>query len=282
MENLKVNRKEQLIEKLVNEPFKVGESVVIPGNFIGNRSSFEVHVIITEIDGDKVTVKEDRGYSSVNTVDISHIKKETYNVGFNPIVKQTYRLDTCNYSLESIVHLCGLERRGRTVRTKDALNDVLVNHINWNPYVIQVDGSKFYYQRDFCWTLEDKRLFLESIYNNISCGRVILRERGYKWNQEQVELGNTELGWYDIVDGKQRLNCIIEFLQDKFTDSNGYYFSEFSRAAEHKFLDHQLLGFASLDENASDKDVIKCFLQTNFAGVQMSKEHLQYVREIKF
>ena len=48
--------------------------------------------------------------------------------------------------------------------------------LNFNPYVIiPSTGEKKYYQRPYCWTLEDEQLFIESIYNELDCGKVVLR-----------------------------------------------------------------------------------------------------------
>jgi len=280
----KINRTELEVEKLLSEPFKVGEIVSAPESLMGGHSSrTEISAKILEINGDEVVLEAFGGYKDNKKykVHISNIKKSTYFVGYSPISRPSYRLENIGFSLESIVFTCGFDKRERVYKDPDVLNDVTIPELNWNPFVIQADGAKFYYQRDFVWSLEDKQSFIDSIYNNISLGKLILRKRGYEWNIMQAKLGNTEFGYHDIVDGKQRLNCILSFLQDEFPDSNGYYYSEFSKASKNQFLDHQLLGYAVLDEKASDKDTIDCFLRTNFAGVQMSKEHILYVKNIK-
>jgi len=38
--------------------------------------------------------------------------------------------------------------------------------------------------------------------------------------------------------------------------------------------------FGEMEENATDEDVKATFLGINFAGVQMSQEHLEYVKQI--
>jgi len=279
----KINRTQLEIEKLLLEPFKVGEVVSVDERLVGNRGSSKTSAKIIEIDGDEVVLEAFGGYKDKKTykVHISNLGKSIYYVGYSPMVRPSYRLETINFSLESIVFDCGFDRRERKFKPDENIGEITVPELNWNPYVIQSDGSKFYYQREFVWTLEDKQSFIDSIYNNISLGKVILRERGFEWNRQQALLGNTVFGYKDIVDGKQRLNCILSFLQDEFPDSKGFYYSEFSKASQNQFLNHQLLGYAKLDENASDKDVIDCFLRTNFSGVQMSKEHLEYIKTIK-
>ena len=280
----KINRKEIELKKVLSEPFVTGETVEVPGNVLRVTSNYHpVKCVIQSIDGENVIVKDtEYRYEKLHDLKLSQLSKVTQNVGYNPMIRQAYRMDTVAYSLESIVHTTGFDRYSkRYVEIKDKVGKVEIPELNWNPYVFNSDGSKTYYQRDFCWTLEEKQALIESIYNNISLGRVIVREHSYRWIEKQVELGNTEVAFKDIVDGKQRLNCILSFLQDEFPDSHGYYYSEFSEQSTWQFLDHQLLGYAVLNENSTDKDTIDCFLRTNFAGVPMSQEHILFVKSIK-
>jgi hypothetical protein len=281
-----MNRKEIAIEEKLNEPFKVGEEVLVKRRFLQtyNQDDYEKRCVISSI-GEQTAFVVENEYRNTKAVEIplTALTKDLFNTGYNPIVEKTYRLDTVSYSMESIVHAVGFDRTSkRFVETKDIVGKIEVPELNWNPYVFQADGSRFHYQRNFCWGLEEKQNLIESIYNNISIGRIIVRERGYKWIKTQIENGNQDVAFKDIVDGKQRINAIIEFMMDKWPDKSGYFYSEFSAYAIHKFLDHQLLGYASLDENATDKDVIECFLKTNFAGVPMSADHINYVRGVKF
>lgn len=281
-----MNRKEIAINQKLSEPFIVGEDVYIERRYLQsyNQDNYEKRCNILSINDETATVvpNESVGRSYNVEVPISVLKKVLFDVGYNPINDNMYNVKTISFSLESIVHSVGFDRRSnRYVDVKDIVGKISVDEINWNPYVFQEDGNKFYYQRDFCWTLKDKQNLIDSIYNNISIGRVIIRERSYNWIRNQISNGNTEVAFKDIIDGKQRLNAIIEFISDKFADSNGYYYSEFSDSAKNKFLDNQLLGYAVLGEKSSDKDVIECFLKTNFAGVPMSTEHIEYVKSIK-
>lgn len=281
-----MNRKEIAIKEKLSEDFIVGEEVYVERRFLQtyNQDSYQKRCVISSI-GEKTAFVVEKEYKNTTAVEVplESLKKDLFHVGYNPIIEQTYRLQTISYSLESIAHTVGFDRtHKRFVETKDVIGKIEIPELNWNPYVFQGDGSKFYYQRDFCWGLEEKQNLIESIYNNISIGRVIIRERGYKWVKDQVANGNPDVAFKDIVDGKQRINAILEFLMDKWPDKNGYYYSEFSDYAVHKFLDHQLLGYASLDENASDKNVIDCFLRTNFAGVPMSTDHLEFVKSVRF
>ena len=55
------------------------------------------------------------------------------------------------------------------------------------------DGNKEYYQRDFCWTIKDKQLLIDSIYNQINCGQILVRKRSWQHMKEEVENGLDEV-----------------------------------------------------------------------------------------
>jgi uncharacterized protein with ParB-like and HNH nuclease domain len=93
--------------------------------------------------------------------------------------------------------------------------------------------------------------------------------------------GEMEIGLYDIIDGKQRLNAIQEFVNDIITDSYGNYFSDLSDQAQDEFYDYMGLSFYMLPTDATDDEILHEFLSVNFTGVQMSKEHIEYVKSIK-
>ena len=64
-----------------------------------------------------------------------------------------------------------VEGRGR----KEDVGNI-PGELNFNPYVTDPStGEKRYYQRPYCWTLEDEQMFIESIYNELDCGKIVLR-----------------------------------------------------------------------------------------------------------
>ena len=54
------------------------------------------------------------------------------------------------------------------------------------PFVI-INGKKSYYQRPLVWELEDKQLLIESIYNSVDCGKILIRLKGW---EELRDLGH--------------------------------------------------------------------------------------------
>ena len=109
---------------------------------------------------------------------------------------------------------------------------------------------------------------------------VLLRKRSFEYMENELKNGNAEVGFFDVVDGKQRLGCIIDFVNDKFQDLHGNYYSDLSEKAQYLFRSSQVLTYGEMEVGTSDEDVIEAFLHVNFTGVPMSKEHIDYVKEI--
>lgn len=63
------------------------------------------------------------------------------------------------------------------------------------------------YQRKSVWTRGDKQFFLDTIFHNFPCPAVFL-------HKSMSDIGETV---YHVVDGKQRITTILEFVKDKVT-----------------------------------------------------------------
>lgn len=282
------NKKEKLIKEFVNKPYQVEDEVYVPIKVFRSYSTNDKNILckIIGIDKDYVYVKitdsslsSDKGTYTIDKTQI--IGKNTYHIGVNPFPEKDWhsRLTTTQFSLDSILFRCGWDKRNRGLRTNNG-EEFNPDEMNFNPYVIDKDGNKRYYQRDFVWGLKDKQLLIESIYNGINCGKIIVRERGFDYVLNEANKGNKEVAYRDIVDGKQRIGAILDFVNDKFCDLHGNYFSDFSNRAQHKFLNSDVLTYASLGENATDEDTIETFLMVNFTGKPMSRDHIDYVKKI--
>lgn len=278
-------RKQKLIDEFVNSPLVVGEEVYFDKKFITTFTSEhgknELGNIVS-IDGDNITIGYDKYGRGVQTVtinksDISN-RRGILGVGSNPFVEKGGRIRTVNYSFDSIIYTFQLvEPR----RKEDYIFDgVKCYETNWNPFVYDKDGNKQYYQRPLCWSLEDKQNLIDSIYNGISLGVVLVRQRAWNEIEKMRKMGETDLAFKDIIDGKQRLTTIKEFLHDEFPDSYGNYYSDLSTLSQNKFTNHQLIQYAEMPEWSSDEDVLYQFLKLNFAGVPQSKEHIEHVKSL--
>lgn len=207
--------------------------------------------------------------------------RNAYRIGYNPFIEINWwgRIQFTAYQLQSLINFLGFSRASRSYKF-DQVCAVEVPEVNWNPFVIGENGEEISYQRDFVWTLQDKQLLIESIYNNLEIGKILVRRRSYNWVKKRVEEGK-EAAFTDIVDGKQRCSTILDFLQNKFPDMHGHYWDDLSGYAQNRFYDYNGFAFGMLGEEATDKDVLNSFLNVNFTGVQLSQEHLDYVKSIK-
>lgn len=277
-------KKQILLDEFDKSPLTVGETISFSEILVHKWGNEQRSVTgeIKKISGDDITVIYENGrHNTELTIKSSDVRfrylKRT--VGANPFPKTIGRIMPLNYSFDSIIFL--FELSGEKRRSDEYVFDGVVCHeVNWNPYIYDKDGNKQYYQRDFCWSLQDKQSFIDSIYNHISLGSVLVRKRSWKDIESMRAKGETELAFNDIVDGKQRLNTIREFLMDEFVDTYGNHFSDLSEESQNKFLNHQLLQYAEMPEGTTDEEVLYQFLKMNFSGVPQSQEHIQYVKSL--
>jgi hypothetical protein len=205
-----------------------------------------------------------------------YVSPTFYDCGSKPFAKEKHRISFYNQELASILFKAGYGRRSDDF-SKMENEDRDWAKVNFNPYVIDKNGNKQFYQRDLVWTQEQKQLLIDSIYNGIEIGKFLFRYNSWsRMQKEKTETG--EMHSWDCVDGKQRFFAILEFLQNKYPDSYGNYWNDLSPNSHRRFLDFANLSYGELGENATDEDVIDNFLTLNFTGVPMSKEHIEYVR----
>lgn len=284
-------KKQELIDKFYSELPTVGERVLVKNKYVipsydqkninlEDFASFK-QITVTEVNSKTGTVKgKEQGYSTIITVPKGDYKRNTYNVGENPF-HQGAQVSSSGFTLESILFQLGLiDGNAKERYFLEETNGEGVPVINWNPYVIDKNGDKHYYQREFCWELEDKQLLIESLYNGIECGKVLIRPRLFKWIEKEVKKGNKDIAWYDVVDGKQRLHTVYEFINDKFPDKHGNYYSDLSSHAQNRLLDNQLISSSEFKEGVSDKDVIETFIRLNQFGKVVEKSHMNIVNDI--
>lgn len=277
----KTSEKKQKLIDSFNSTLNEGDSVYVKRNslskykFDSDNNKTDLCKIVKYVSDDEINVKKDKLIVVINKSDI--VEKTIYEIGENPFDVDFNRISTLNYSLESI--LFNLNVLNEKNRNYD-IDGVSIKELNWNPFVYDKDGNKQYYQRDFIWTLKEKQLLIKSIYNNIDCGKILVRKRGWDELKVLIKKGETEIAFNDIIDGKQRLCTLKSFIFDEFQDLHGNYYSDLSFKAQNYLTNNQLISFSELPENTDDKTVIKQFLRLNFAGIPQSEEHIEYVKNI--
>ena len=277
--------KDELIKEFENAPIKIGDIGYVKKNVFNDTNIYKPNQkylvkVIRILDNNKIIVNN-KDYKENKEIKVSDFEKNALYIGYNPFDIQSWRnkIKTYVFDIEGILLECGFEKKTSTMIIEKHLG-VNIPELNFNPYVFDKKGNKQYYQRDFVWNLKDKQLLIDSLYNGISCGTIIVRKRSFEWIEKQIKLGNTELAFKDIIDGKQRLNAIIEFVNDKFPDSNGFYFSDFSEKSKINFMRLDSISYKVLDETSTDEEALKCFILTNTGGITIDENHIENIKKI--
>lgn len=281
------DKKQALLDEKNNSPLQVGEQVSVFGKCFydsqaGKIVNCWIHSVVSD-DEIYVYQGDDKPKPHLQKYKISKsdiFSRNLYNIGVDPFDRSAMDVRPVAFTLESIIfNIDILDKEDENDLYK--IDNVTVREFNWNPYIYGKDGTKHYYQRDFVWSLEEKQLLIESIYQNIDCGKIIVRKRGFDELKTMYKNGERELFFKDIVDGKQRLNAMKGFLLCEYPDMHGNYYSDLSNKAQREVIDHQLFSYAEMPEDSKDASVIKQFLKLNFAGVPQSKEHIEYVKSLQ-
>jgi hypothetical protein len=141
--------------------------------------------------------------------------------------------------------------------------------IDWNVF-LKTKGKNL--QRDFCWTLQQKR----EIINSVLIGRHI----PHCAIIDTIDPTNKVESIYEIIDGKQRLSSIIDFTYDKFTiiiEGKEYLFSELPNEYQNhidKFNFRYYRVDEQYDKPITDEQRLSWFKFLNFAGTPQDEIHL--------
>lgn len=138
------------------------------------------------------------------------------------------------------------------------LHKIYYWYVNMNPY----------YQRDFVWDEKDEELLIDSIFEGIEIGKFVF-----------IDVLDDEDNKYDyeILDGKQRINTIRRFYEDRFT-YKGKKFSELSNRDKNHFLDLSVsVGEVS---NFTEEQKLRYFLRLNRGGKVMASSHISKIENL--
>lgn len=123
------------------------------------------------------------------------------------------------------------------------------------------------YQRDYVWTDQDRENLIDSIMNGFDIGKFVLLTREYPETRDEV------------IDGKQRLNTIMSFIQNKFA-YKGKTWYQFSRHDKQQFESLNVQYAELQDAKCKKSDVLWMFLSINAGGVPQTEEHVSGVRKM--
>jgi hypothetical protein len=133
------------------------------------------------------------------------------------------------------------------------------------------------YQRKSVWNKDYKVYFIDTILRNFPCPTIFLA----------VEIGLTGITKYRVVDGKQRLLTVIEFINDKFATSvdkgkGGYsdpdsadkYFSQLPDSKKPSFWGYKFT--IEYLKNADREDLNESFDRLNRNVAKLNAQELRH------
>lgn len=131
-------------------------------------------------------------------------------------------------------------------------------------------------QRDYVWTIEQKRELIWSVLMN----RHIPRMAILNVVSEKEDLKGT----YQVIDGKQRLSSMIDFYKgnyDLIIDEKSYYFKDlpedYKRVISGFMFPYYIVN-EDYGNTFTDEDKINWFRYINFAGTIQDAEHFKKLK----
>ena len=123
------------------------------------------------------------------------------------------------------------------------------------------------YQRGYVWNLDQKIELIDSIFNNVPIGFFILNHRKFKYLEKN----------YEVIDGKQRISTIIDFIEGRFKYKNTYYrdLSKWDRCVIRDYS----ISICTLNE-LKESEKMEVFIKFNKCGTPQSSEHLSLVEKM--
>jgi hypothetical protein len=118
------------------------------------------------------------------------------------------------------------------------------------------------YQRGNVWTEDQKVALIDSIFKNIDIGK----RRPFREERQH---------YYEMLDGKQRLTAVLDFIEEKFR-YKGKLFSELHRR-DQNHLENYSISYAET-EPLTEKQKYRYFIKLNTTGTPMDKMHLANVK----
>ena len=169
----------------------------------------------------------------------------------------------------------------RTLKEHSIFDDVQIDEITsdvehmLNEFATRTYGFNAIYQRDLVWSTEKKQEFVKKLLiSDVDlCPTFITAP--YKKSKRE----------YEVLDGKQRMMAVIQFIQGQFPVEGLYYkdltLGDVSRLMNATFK-YKLVKYYDKKKGFSEmslKQKVELFLQINEYGQKVSDEHLAKIKE---
>lgn len=158
-------------------------------------------------------------------------------------------------------------------------HDFRVSDLYKKLYEKQLDLAPFY-QRDFVWTLEQKRAYIENLFK----GKAVITPTFIQCSKPiEDRVDSFDFDILEVVDGKQRLSTIFEFLENQFCLEDGVYFKNLNAKDKIEILFMNVKATEitprKWNNDLTDKQKIELFLEINELGTKMSDEHIAKIKK---
>lgn len=133
-------------------------------------------------------------------------------------------------------------------------------------------------QRDYVWTIEQKRNLIISML----CEKKFPAFYLICYTDDFIKTGkNSDKLTFKVIDGKQRLSTIKDFIENKFPilyEGYEYYFSDLTSMQKYRIncysMDFHLV-YEYHDEKLGDEKYVSLFNYVNFGGTPQEIEHMK-------
>ena len=158
-------------------------------------------------------------------------------------------------------------------------HDFRVSDLYKKLYEKQLDLAPFY-QRDFVWTLEQKRAYIENLFK----GKAVITPTFIQCSKPiEDRVDSFDFDILEVVDGKQRISTIFEFLENQFSLEDGIFFKNLNSKDKIELLYANVKATEitprKFGNDLTDKQKIELFLEINELGTKMSEEHLKKIKK---
>lgn len=134
----------------------------------------------------------------------------------------------------------------------------------------EIDLNPFY-QRNLVWTKKQKLAYIMAIF-----------KKGIETKPTFIVnvVKNKKI---EVLDGKQRLTTLLDFIEDKIKLENGKVFSELSEEDKKTILLHQVRYTRIIKQGYNDdltnKEKVELFLEINELGTKMDDKHIEKIKK---
>ncbi len=133
-------------------------------------------------------------------------------------------------------------------------------------------------QRDLCWTQQQKESLIFTILRDQKINPIVViqvRDQDHKSKDKYL---------FKVIDGKQRLNTLFDFIDGKFSvsiEGKDYFFKDLPEDCQSQILSYDFkwdIHYHYSDQPITDDTLIDLFEDCNFLGTPQDKNHLDYLR----